>query len=93
MISRSTLTTCSRPAYGSTRQRRGILAHTSSRERTVIEPSSSRSAFWESLDAIRGFAGKDNDVAVFYPEDDRPLSESLWNVAASATVVYLSDAT
>jgi heme-degrading monooxygenase HmoA len=30
-------------------------------------------SFWESLDAIRGFAGEDIDQAVFYPEDDRFL--------------------
>lgn len=30
---------------------------------------------WESLEAIRGFAGADVDVAVFYPEDDRYLLE------------------
>src|ERR671919_701997 len=30
-------------------------------------------SFWESLDAIRGFAGEDIEVAVFYPEDDRFL--------------------
>jgi hypothetical protein len=33
-------------------------------------------SFWESLDAIRGFAGEDIEVAVFYPEDD--LS---WSIA------------
>jgi heme-degrading monooxygenase HmoA len=31
--------------------------------------------FWASLDAIRGFAGKEIDTAVFYPEDDRYLVE------------------
>ncbi|TDN92881.1 hypothetical protein [Microbacterium sp. BK668] len=30
---------------------------------------------WESMDAIRGFAGDDADRAVFYPEDDRYLVE------------------
>jgi heme-degrading monooxygenase HmoA len=30
-------------------------------------------SFWESLDAIRGFAGDDIERAVFYPEDDRYL--------------------
>ena len=30
-------------------------------------------SFWESLDAIRGFAGEDIEVAVFYPADDRFL--------------------
>jgi heme-degrading monooxygenase HmoA len=32
-------------------------------------------SFWESLDAIRGFAGTDLERAVFYPEDDRYLVE------------------
>jgi heme-degrading monooxygenase HmoA len=31
--------------------------------------------FWDSLDAIRGFAGDDVERAVFYPEDDRFLVE------------------
>lgn len=31
--------------------------------------------FWDSLDAVRGFAGDDVDQAVFYPEDDRFLVE------------------
>ena len=30
-------------------------------------------SFWDSLDAVRGFAGDDIDRAVFYPEDDRYL--------------------
>ena len=30
---------------------------------------------WDSLDAIRGFAGTDVERAVFYPEDDRYLVE------------------
>jgi heme-degrading monooxygenase HmoA len=30
---------------------------------------------WESLDAIRAFAGDDYEAAVFYPEDDRFLIE------------------
>jgi heme-degrading monooxygenase HmoA len=32
-------------------------------------------SFWESRDAIRGFAGEDIERAVFYPEDDRYLIE------------------
>lgn len=32
-------------------------------------------SFWESREAIRGFAGDDVDQAVFYPEDDRYLIE------------------
>jgi heme-degrading monooxygenase HmoA len=27
-------------------------------------------SWWESLDSIRGFAGDDINVAVFYPEDE-----------------------
>ena len=30
-------------------------------------------SFWESMDAVRGFAGEDPERAVFYPEDDRFL--------------------
>jgi heme-degrading monooxygenase HmoA len=30
-------------------------------------------SFWESREAIRGFAGDDIGRAVFYPEDDRYL--------------------
>lgn len=30
---------------------------------------------WDSLDAIRTFAGSDHETAVFYPEDDRFLVE------------------
>ncbi len=32
-------------------------------------------SLWESLEAIRGFAGEDVERAVFYPEDDRYLIE------------------
>jgi heme-degrading monooxygenase HmoA len=30
-------------------------------------------SFWDSLDAIRAFAGADLERAVYYPEDDRFL--------------------
>ena len=30
---------------------------------------------WESLDAIKAFAGQEYETAVFYPEDDRFLIE------------------
>jgi len=30
---------------------------------------------WESLDAVKAFAGEDYERAVFYPEDDRFLVE------------------
>ncbi|RKQ92612.1 hypothetical protein C8N24_2464 [Solirubrobacter pauli] len=32
-------------------------------------------SFWDSLDAVRAFAGEDYETAVFYPEDDRYLVE------------------
>ena len=28
---------------------------------------------WESIDAVKGFAGEDYETAVFYPEDERFL--------------------
>ena len=30
---------------------------------------------WDSLDAVKAFAGEDYEMAVFYPEDDRFLVE------------------
>ena len=30
-------------------------------------------SFWDSLEAVRGFAGDDIERAVFYPEDERFL--------------------
>lgn len=30
---------------------------------------------WESMEAIKGFAGEEPEIAVFYPEDDRFLVE------------------
>jgi len=32
-------------------------------------------SFWDSMEAIRGFAGPDVEAAVYYPEDDRYLLE------------------
>ncbi len=32
-------------------------------------------SLWESMDAVRGFAGDDPSQAVYYPEDDRFLIE------------------
>jgi heme-degrading monooxygenase HmoA len=31
--------------------------------------------FWDSLDAVKAFAGDDYEQAVYYPEDDRFLVE------------------
>ena len=30
---------------------------------------------WDSLEAVKGFAGEDHERAIFYPEDDRYLVE------------------
>ena len=32
-------------------------------------------SLWESLDAVKAFAGEDYEAAVYYPEDDRFLVE------------------
>jgi heme-degrading monooxygenase HmoA len=32
-------------------------------------------SLWDSIDAIKAFAGEDYETAVFYPEDDRFLVE------------------
>lgn len=42
---------------------------------------------WDSLDAVKRFAGDDHETAVFYPEDDRflvdrDLGASHWTVDA-----------
>ncbi len=43
-------------------------------------------SLWDSIDAIKAFAGEDYETAVFYPEDERFLVErdgksSHWDVA------------
>jgi heme-degrading monooxygenase HmoA len=45
---------------------------------------------WESLDAVKRFAGDDYETAVYYPEDDRYLIDrdeksSHWEVARHIT--------
>jgi heme-degrading monooxygenase HmoA len=35
-------------------------------------------SLWESLDAIKAFAGDDIEKAVFYPQDDDFLVEREW---------------
>jgi heme-degrading monooxygenase HmoA len=59
--------------YRSTAGNRGawMLARDLDDGRTEIVTLS----FWDSTDAIRGFAGDDIGQAVFYPEDDRYLVE------------------
>jgi heme-degrading monooxygenase HmoA len=47
-------------------------------------------SLWESLDAIKAFAGADYETAVFYPEDDRYLVErdltcTHWEVVRTAS--------
>ena len=32
-------------------------------------------SLWDSLDAIKAFAGEDYETAVFYPEDDREVDD------------------
>jgi heme-degrading monooxygenase HmoA len=44
-------------------------------------------SLWDSIDAVKAFAGEDHETAVFYPEDDRFLIErdeksSHWEVAS-----------
>lgn len=43
-------------------------------------------SLWESLDAIRAFAGDAPEVAVYYPEDDRYLLERVDTVTHYAVV-------
>jgi heme-degrading monooxygenase HmoA len=45
-------------------------------------------SLWESLDAVKAFAGEDYEKGVYYPEDDRYLVDrdeksSHWEVTAS----------
>ena len=59
-------------AYKATPGNRGawMLWRTDGEQAEVITLS-----FWESREAIQGFAGPDIGKAVFYPEDDRFLAE------------------
>jgi heme-degrading monooxygenase HmoA len=72
-------------AYASTPGNRGAyLLYRIDGERAEVLTVS----FWESLDAVHGFAGDDIDRAVFYPEDDQYLIERdlvahHWVVAAT----------
>ena len=38
-------------------------------------------SFWDDMEAVKGFAGEDPSVAVFYPEDERFLVEADQTVA------------
>ena len=46
---------------------------------------------WESLDAIRGFAGEDIAKPKYYPEDENFLLESLKNSARLAAHFSMED--
>ena len=48
-------------------------------------------SFWDSIDAVRAFAGLDLERAVFYPEDDRYLVEREDRVAHFDVVYEDSD--
>jgi heme-degrading monooxygenase HmoA len=59
-------------AYGETAGNRGAwMLRRDEGDRTEFITFS----LWDSRDAIRGFAGDDIEVAVYYPEDDRYLVE------------------
>jgi heme-degrading monooxygenase HmoA len=59
-------------AYAATPGNRGAwMLRRDDGERTEVITFS----FWDSLEAIRGFAGEAVETAVFYPEDDRFLVE------------------
>ena len=54
-------------------------------------------SLWDSLDAVKGFAGADIERAVFYPEDDgylvdRDLQARHWAVAGAADAPGLEGA-
>jgi heme-degrading monooxygenase HmoA len=58
------------PAYRSTPGNRGAwILHRRDGDRTEFITLT----FWDSLDAVRAFAGDPVDRAVFYPDDDRFL--------------------
>jgi heme-degrading monooxygenase HmoA len=50
-------------------------------------------SWWESLEAIRGFAGDDIEQAVFYPEDEEFLLDKETTVLHYAVPVTSSRAT
>ncbi len=46
-------------------------------------------SLWESLDAIKAFAGDDIQKAVFYPRDDDFLVEREWSCLHYEVPVYI----
>jgi heme-degrading monooxygenase HmoA len=60
------------PAYAATPGNRGVwMLRRDTAERTEFVMFT----LWESLDAVKAFAGDDYETAVFYPEDERFLVE------------------
>jgi heme-degrading monooxygenase HmoA len=60
------------PAYRSTPGNRGAwMLRRDARDRSEFVMFT----LWDSLDAVKAFAGEDYERAVFYPEDDRYLIE------------------
>ena len=60
------------PAYAGTPGNRGVwMLRRDVDDRTEFVMFT----LWDSLDAVKGFAGEDYETAVFYPEDDRFLVE------------------
>jgi heme-degrading monooxygenase HmoA len=58
--------------YGETEGNRGAwLLRRDAGERTEFLTFS----LWESIDAVKAFAGEDYETAVYYPEDERYLVE------------------
>ena len=60
------------PAYAGTPGNRGVwMLRRDVDDRTEFVMFT----LWDSLDAVKAFAGEDYETAVFYPEDDRFLVE------------------
>ncbi len=74
-------------AYASTPGNRGAWMLTREVEGELTEFVTF--SLWDSIDAIKAFAGEDYATAVFYPEDDRYLVErdstcNHWEVARTS---------
>jgi heme-degrading monooxygenase HmoA len=74
-------------AYGSTAGNRGAWMLTREVGGDLTEFVTF--TLWDSLDAVKAFAGEDYETAVFYPEDDRYLVErdttcTHWEVVRTA---------
>ena len=61
------------PGYTATSGNRGVWMLRRQIERDRVEFV--MFTLWDSMDAVRAFAGEDPERAVFYPEDDRFLVE------------------